>query len=106
MLRGIIESRDDGAARLGRDGKPWYQVEPTRMEIMTSPEPVRYMRPRYRCDSEACALVSVDNSRTGGGLMTQPAAYLAVTMMGHCTVRGAELFFARMGGMTPSVKER
>ena len=36
MLRGIIESRDDGATRLGRDGKPWYRVEPTRKEIMTS----------------------------------------------------------------------
>ena len=23
MLRGIIESRDDGATRLDRDGKPW-----------------------------------------------------------------------------------
>ena len=104
MLRGIIESRDDGAARLGRDGKPWYRVEPTRKEIMTSLGSARYMRPRYRRDSEACALVPVDNSL---GLvedyMTRPAAYLAVTMMGHCTAREAESFFARMGGMTSSV---
>ena len=104
MLRGIIESRDDGATRLGRDGKPWYRVEPTRKEIMTSLGPVRYMRPRYRRDGEACALVPVDNSL---GLvedyMTRPSAYLAVTMMGHCTAREAESFFARMGGMTPSV---
>ena len=104
MLRGIIESRDDGAARLGRDRKPWYRVEPTRKEIMTSLGSVRYMRPRYRRDGEACALVPVDNSL---GLvedyMTRPSAYLAVTMMGHCTAREAESFFARMGGMTPSV---
>ena len=104
MLRGIIESRDDGATRLDRDGKPWYRVEPTRKEIMTSLGPVRYLRPRYRRDGEACALVPVDNSL---GLvedyMTRPSAYLAVTMMGHCTAREAESFFARMGGMTPSV---
>ena len=71
---------------------------------MTSLGLVRYMRARYCRDGESCALVPVDNSlELVEDYMTRPAAYLAVTMMGHCTAREAESFFARMGGMTPSI---
>ena len=35
--------------------------------------------------------------------LTLPAAQLGVMMMGHCTAREAEEFFAKMGAMTPSV---
>ena len=35
--------------------------------------------------------------------LTRPAAQLGLMMMGHCTPREAEEFFAKMGGMTPSV---
>ena len=35
--------------------------------------------------------------------LTRPAAQLGLLMMGHCTAREAAAFFAKIGGMTPSV---
>ena len=35
--------------------------------------------------------------------LTRPAAELGLLMMGHCTAREAAAFFAKIGGMTPSV---
>ena len=35
--------------------------------------------------------------------LTRPAAELGLLMMGHCTAREAAAFFAKVGGMTPSV---
>ena len=35
--------------------------------------------------------------------LTRPAAQLGLLLMGHCTAREAAAFFAKIGGMTPSV---
>ena len=72
--------------------------------IMTTPGPVTFRRARYRNGARSTSLVPVDESL---GLiddyLTRPAAQLGLMMMGHCTAREAEEFFAKMGGMTPSV---
>ena len=64
---------------------------------MTSLGPLTYRRARYRSGA------SVDESL---GLvddyLTRPAQ-LGLLMMGHCTAREAAAFFAKIGGMTPSL---
>ena len=50
VLRSVIESRDDGAGRIERDGQVWYRVEETAKTVMNSLGAVEYRRPRYRRD--------------------------------------------------------
>ncbi len=104
LLGAFAESRDDGASRIERDGQSWVRVAATPKTIMTTLGPVTYRRARYRSGASSTSLVPVDESL---GLiddyLTRPAAQLGLMMMGHCTPREAEEFFAKMGGMTPSV---
>ena len=71
---------------------------------MTSLGPLTYRRARYRSGASGSSPVPVDESL---GLvddyLTRPAAQLGLPMMGHCTAREAAAFFAKIGGMTPSV---
>ena len=71
---------------------------------MTSLGPLTYRRARYRSGAIGSSPVPVDESL---GLvddyLTRPAAQLGLLMMGHCTAREAAAFFAKIGGMTPSV---
>ena len=71
---------------------------------MTSLGPLTYRRARYRSGASGSSPVPVDESL---GLvddyLTRPAAQLGLLMMGHCTAREAAAFFAKIGGMTPSV---
>ena len=104
LLGAWAESRDDGASRIERDGQSWFRVAATPKTIMTTLGPVVFRRARYRNGASSTSLVPVDESL---GLiddyLTRPAAQLGLMMMGHCTPREAEEFFAKMGGMTPSV---
>ena len=104
LLGAYAESRDDGASRIERDGQSWFRVVATPKTIMTTLGPVVFRRARYRNGASSTSLVPVDESL---GLiddyLTRPAAQLGLMMMGHCTPREAEEFFAKMGGMTPSV---
>ena len=104
LLGAYAESRDDGASRIERDGQSWFRVTPTLKTIMTTLGPVTFRRARYRNRACSTSLVPVDESL---GLvddyLTRPRAQLGLMMMGHCTAREAEAFFAKMGGMTPSV---
>ena len=72
--------------------------------IMTTLGPATYRRARYRNSASGTSLVLADQNL---GLIedyhTRPAAPLGLMMMGHCTPREAEEFFAKVGGMTPSV---
>ncbi len=103
VLRGVIESRDDGARRLERDGHVWYRVEETARTVMTSVGAVEYRRPRYRRDGVSALIVPVDESLgLVNGSLTRRAAHLGVWLMGHCTAREAEAFFGKVGIMTPS----
>ena len=103
LLRGIIEGRDDGALRIERDGQVWYRVEDTAKTVMTSLGAVEYRRPRYRRDGASASIVPVDESLgLVNGCLTRTAAHLGVWLMGHCTARAAEVFFRKMGTMTPS----
>ena len=103
MLRSVIESRDDGAARIERDGQVWYRVEETAKTVMTSLGAVEYRRSRYRRDGASSSIVPVDESLgLVNGCLTRTAAHLGVWLMGHCTSREAEAFFGKMGTMTPS----
>ena len=104
LLGGCAESRDDGASRIERDGQCWFRVAATPKTIMTTLGPVSFRRARYRNGASSASLVPVDESL---GLiddyLTRPAAQLGLMMMGHCTAREAEEFFAKVGGMRPSV---
>ena len=104
LLGAWAESRDDGASRIERDRQSWFRVAATPKTIMTTLGPVVFRRARYRNGASSTSLVPVDESL---GLiddyLTRPAAQLGLMMMGHCTPREAEEFFAKMGGMTPSV---
>ena len=104
LLGACAESRDDGANRIERDGQSWFRVAATSKTIMTTLGSVTFRRARYRNGASSTSLVPVDESL---GLiedyLTRPAAELGLMMMGHCTAREAEEFFAKMGGMTPSV---
>ena len=104
LLGAVIENRDDGASRIERDGQSWFRVAVTPKTIMTSLGPVTYRRARYRSGASGASPVPVDESL---GLvddyLTRPAAELGLLMMGHCTAREAAAFFAKIGGMTPSV---
>ena len=104
LLGAYAEGRDDGASRIERDGQSWFRVAATPKTIMTTLGPVTFRRARYRNGTRSTSLVPVDESL---GLiddyLTRPAAQLGLMMMGHCTAREAEEFFAKMGGMTPSV---
>ena len=104
LLGAYAESRDDGARRIERDGQSWFRVAATPKTIMTTLGPVTFRRARYRNGASGTSLVPADESL---GLiddyLTRPAARLGLMMMGHCTAREAEDFFAKMGGMTPSV---
>ena len=103
VLRNVIESRDDGAGRIERDGQVWYRVEETAKTVMTSLGAVEYRRPRYRRDGASSSIVPVDESLgLVNGCLTRTAAHLGVWLMGHCTSREAEAFFGKMGTMTPS----
>ena len=94
VLRGVIESRDDGAPRLERNGRVWYRVEETARTVMTSLGAVEYRRPRYRRDGVSASIVPVDESLgLVNGSLTRKAAHLGVWLMGHCTAREAEAFF-------------
>ena len=100
LLGAWAESRDDGASRIERDGQSWFRVAATPKTIMTTLGPVVFRRARYRNGASSTSLVPVDESL---GLiddyLTRPAAQLGLMMMGHCTPREAEEFFAKMGGM-------
>ena len=105
LLGAYAESRDDGASRIERDGQSWFRVAATPKTIMTTLGQVTFRRARYRNGASSTSLIPVDASL---GLiiddyLTRPAAQLGLMMMGHCTPREAEEFFAKMGGMTPSV---
>ena len=104
LLGAVIEKRDDGASRIERDGQSWFRVAVTAKTIMTSLGPLTYRRARYRSGASGASPVPVDESL---GLvddyLTRPAAELGLLMMGHCTAREAAAFFAKIGGMTPSV---
>ena len=104
LLGAVIEKRDDGASRIERDGQSWFRVAATPRTIMTSLGPLTYRRARYRSGAIGSSPVPVDESL---GLvddyLTRPAAQLGLLMMGHCTAREAAAFFAKIGGMTPSV---
>ena len=104
VLGASIENRDGGASRIERSGQNWFRVAETPKTIMTSLGPVTYRRARYRNGASRTSLVPVDDSL---GLvddyLTRPAAQLGLMMMGHCTAREAEEFFAKIGGMTVSV---
>ena len=104
LLGAVIEKRDDGASRIERDGQSWFRVAATPRTIMTSLGPLTYRRARYRSGASGASPVPVDESL---GLvddyLTRPAAELGLLMMGHCTAREAAAFFAKIGGMTPSV---
>ena len=104
LLGAAIEKRDDGASRIERDGQSWFRVAATPRTIMTSLGPLTYRRARYRSGASRSSPVPVDESL---GLvddyLTRPAAQLGLLMMGHCTAREAAAFFAKIGGMTPSV---
>ena len=104
LLGAVIEKRDDGASRIERDGQSWFRVAATPRTIMTSLGPLTYRRARYRSGAIGSSPVPVDESL---GLvddyLTRPAAELGLLMMGHCTAREAAAFFAKIGGMTPSV---
>ena len=104
LLGAVIEKRDDGASRIERDGQSWFRVAATPRTIMTSLGPLTYRRARYRSGASGSSPVPVDESL---GLvddyLTRPAAQLGLLMMGHCTAREAAAFFAKIGGMTPSV---
>ena len=103
LLRSVIESRDDGAARMERDGQVWYRVEETAKTVMTSVGAVEYLRPRYRRDGMSASIVPVDESLgLVNGCLTRTAAHLGAWLMGHCPAREAEAFFRKMGTMTPS----
>lgn len=71
---------------------------------MTTLGPATFRRTLYRNSASSTSLVHVDESL---GLiddyLIRPAAQLGLMMMGHCTAWEAEEFFAKMGGMTPSV---
>jgi len=77
-------------------------VAATPKTIMTTLGPVTFRRARNRTGAHSKSLVAVDESL---GLidhdLTRPAAQLGLMMMGHCTPREAEEFFAKMGGMSP-----
>lgn len=104
LLRACIESRDEGAERIDRDGLSWFRVAATPKRIMTTLGAVTFRRARYRSGRCGTSLVPVDESL---GLiddyLTRPAAQLGLMMMGHCTAREAAEFFAKAGAMTPSV---
>ena len=104
LLGAVIEKRDDGASRIEGDGQSWFRVAVTAKTIMTSLGPLTYRRARYRSGASGASPVPVDESL---GLvddyLTRPAAELGLLMMGHCTAREAAAFFAKIGGMTPSV---
>ena len=104
LLGAVIEKRDDGPSRIERDGQSWFRVAVTAKTIMTSLGPLTYRRARYRSGASGASPVPVDASL---GLvddyLTRPAAELGLLMMGHCTAREAAAFFAKIGGMTPSV---
>ena len=104
LLGACAESRDDGASRIERDGLSWFRVAETPKTIMTTLGPVTFRRARYRTGACGRSVVPVDESL---GLiddyLTRPAAQLGLMMMGHCTAREAEEFFAKMGALTPSV---
>ena len=104
LLGAVIEKRDDGASRIERDGQSWFRVAATPRTIMTSLGPLTYRRARYRSGASGSSPVPVDESL---GLvddyLTRPAAQLGLLMMGHCTAREGAAFFAKIGGMTPSV---
>ena len=104
LPRACAESRDDGARRIERDGLSWFRVAETPKTIMTTLGPVTFRRARYRTGACGRSVVPVDESL---GLiddyLTRPAAQLGLMMMGHCTAREAEEFFAKMGVLTLSV---
>ena len=103
VLGASIENRDGGASRIERSGQNWFRVAETPKTIMTSLGPVTYRRARYRNGASRTSLVPVDDSL---GLvddyLTRPAAQLGLMMMGHCTAREAEEFFAK--SVNPGVK--
>ena len=103
ILRGMIESRDDGAESIVRNGERWRRVGPTRGRVMTLLGEVSYDRARYRRRGEPVSLVPVDESLgLAGGWMTRPAARLAVSTASHVPPREAEEILGRLGMMNPS----
>ena len=91
-------------SRIERNGQSRFRAAATVKTIMTSLGPVTYRRARYRNGTSSRLLVPVDESL---GLvddyLTRPAAQLGMMMMGHCTAREAEEFFAKIGGVALSV---
>ena len=103
LLGAVIEKRDDGASRIERDGQSWFRVAATPRTIMTSLGPLTYRRVRYRSGASSSPVPVDESLGLVDDYLTRPAAQLGLLMMGHCTAREAAAFFAKIGGMTPSV---
>ena len=67
VLKAGVESLDDGASHLGRDGRRYRRVAPTRREILTSAGKIVYSRPRYRSDAELSVVPVEEQVRFADG---------------------------------------
>ena len=62
LLGADAESRDEGAARIERDGQSWFRVAATPKTVMTTLGPVTFRRARYRNGACSTSLAPVDES--------------------------------------------
>ena len=74
VLKAGMESLDDGALQVERDGKRYRRVAPTPGEIMTTAGRIEYRRPRYRRDGEASIVPVDEHVCFAGGYFTELAA--------------------------------
>ena len=108
VLQAGMESLDDGAARLQREGKLYRRVDPTPRRIMTSVGEVSYWRPRYRSDGEA-SIVPVDEQVCfAEGYFTELAAEQGVFLVSNLPPRDCVSLYEklRIGGASLSSLQR
>ena len=96
VLQAGMESLDDGAARLEREGKLYRRVDPTPRRIMTSVGEVSYWRPRYRSDGKA-SIVPVDEQVCfAEGYFTELAAEQGVFLMSNLPPRDCVSLYEKL----------
>ena len=93
LCRAVIcnEDRDERGGPVREGGKVFYRAARTQKTTLSA----RYFRTRYRSEKESFS--PVDND-LGLGYLTNPAAYLALLILDHCTPRETAKLFGELGG--------
>ena len=99
-----IESLDDGAPEIERDGKRFRRMAPTPGTLMTLFGPVTVSRPRYRPVAGASVIPIDESLDLKAGSLTPAAARVTLHALSLMTVRDCQALIRALGpSLDPSV---